>query len=629
MKQKTVGRAASSDGTFRTSRRNLLGAAGIGALATASSHVMTGSAEFAQDNASSATPVTTDSAPAGIPVYPTHRSQTASPSTEISFRDVTAEFLGTITVEGSASGGHSGILMTHSDGRGVSFVPDASFEPGESVTVRTALRLRGSNSEWIRFTVADPAPLVEPRETDLSEEPETPPQTFRTRPDLLPPVIDITTMEPGTAQGYVTLGAKTNTGQGGAMIVDNNGDLVWFNPPANSVLEQVNDVRVQEYRGQPVLTWWQGASPIGHGLGHFIMVDSSYEQVAVFGPGNGYPGGDLHEFLLTPEGTALVIIYYPVRWDLSSMGGSADASVMDNIVQEIDVETGRVLFEWHCLDHIDFEESYRTPPEEADEPFDYFHLNSVERDGDGNYILSARNSFGMYKINGVSGEAIWRLNGKRSDFEMGPGTPFAWQHDARVYGNGELSLFDNAESDQDAAPEAWSRGMVLMLDETAMTATLVREYIHPTEILSVSQGNMQVLPNGNVFIGWGSAPVFSEHSSDGTLLFNGRFPTNENSYRAYRYPWSGHPDTRPDVVAESAGGSALTVYASWNGATEVASWQVLAGPAPDQLSPAGSAPRNGFETELTVETQEAYIAVQAMDNAGDVIGISEAVQPVG
>jgi Arylsulfotransferase (ASST) len=159
-----------------------------------------------------------------------------------------------------------------------------------------------------------------------------------------------------------------------------------------------------------------------------------------------------------------------------------------------------------------------------------------------------------------------------------------------------------------------------------MTTTLVTEYVHPTEILSVSQGNLQMLPNGNAFVGWGSAPVFSEFDADGNLRFNGRFPKGGSSYRAYSFPWVGQPTNAPAIAVELGSGTEATIYASWNGATEVATWQVLVGQQPDQMQNVGDTPRSGFETAITVQTEVPYLAVQAQDSSGNVLGISETVR---
>lgn len=614
MDQETPGDSTGDRTEFRSSRRALLGGAGITVLAAIGAGARPAIAQ---------TPASEH-----IAVFPRHGTRTASTGTEISFRGVAIDAVGVVEVVGSLSGGHSGLLMPHSGGAGVSFVPDAPFQAGERVTVRAAVPLRPNPGGSVTFRVATPGIPVKKEVSREVDQPESPPQEFRTRPDLLPPAITITTLGDATAPGHVFVAAKVPDGRNGAMIIDEDGDLVWFSPLDIDVAEH-NDFRVQHYRGEPVLTMWEGVSQVGTGFGHFVLLDSNYDVIARLQVGNGYHGADLHECLLTDHGTALVIVYNPVRWNLTPGGGDENGTALDGIVQELDIETGRVLFEWHSLDHIGLDEAIGDPPDDTGVPWDYFHLNAIEADGNGDLILSARNANGIYKIERITGRVLWRLNGTRSDFAMGEGTPFAYQHDARVHPNGELTLFDNAESDQGKDGEIPSRGMVIRLDEEAKTATLVREYLHPTGVLSVSQGNMQVLPNGNVFIGWGSAPVFSEFDAEGNLIFNGRFPTGANSYRAYRFSWVGTPSAPPDIAVETGLGDELTVYASWNGATEVAHWDVLAGPDPEGLEPVGSGARIGFETAIAVTTVEPYLAVRALNADGEVLGASEPIMPRG
>lgn len=623
----SVDRAANKHAEFRTSRRALaraaVGTAGAGALAMAGAAALNRTG-LAQEASPVASPVASAPGQSAVSVFPSHGTVTASPATEITFRGVVSETLGAVEVYGSESGLHSGYLETHRDRGGASFVVDADFQPGETVTVSAGLPIGLEADGSLTFTVSRPAPSALPRGVDPDEPPGAELLTFRTRPDIQIPRIDTMVMSEELSPGYLVVAPRVENGASSAMIVDNNGDAVWAYLP--DVLDyQVLDVRVQQYQGSPVVTWWEGASPLGYGYGHFVMVDSSYQQVARVQVGNGFYGGDIHEFLLTDRGTALVLIYHPIFWDLTPVGGVADGAAHDGILQEIDIETGRVYFEWHSLDHVAIDETHREPQEGV--TLDYFHANSGEIDTEGNYLVSARHTDAIYKVDGGTGEVIWRLNGAQSDFEMGEGTPFRLQHDARVHPDGYLSLFDNATENADSGIQ--SRGMVLDLDEEEMTATLVREYLHPEEIVSVSQANTQVLPNGNVFVGWGSAPVSSEFTEDGELLFDARFPSGVNSYRAYREVWTGQPIDPPDVLAEAGMAGTVTIFASWNGATEVASWQVLAGPEAAQLQQATSAPRDGFETTIPVESAEPYFAVQALDASGSVLGTSEAVQAVG
>jgi hypothetical protein len=288
-----------------------------------------------------------------------------------------------------------------------------------------------------------------------------------------------------------------------------------------------------------------------------------------------------------------------------------------------------VLFEWHSLDHVALEETYATPLQDGRTGIDYFHLNSIDVDHDNNLLISARETSAVYKIDRKSGEIIWRLGGKKSDFQMEEGARFAFQHDARRLPDGTISIFDNGSLVfENGTPKAVeeSRAIVLELDEERMRASLVGEYTHPDKQYADAAGNMQVLPNGNVFVGWGRGLAISEFSNDGELLLDFRVSPEHRSYRAFRFPWSGSPSDQPAAVAERTSENELEVYASWNGATEVAAWEVLAGPDPGQLESLGSIPRDGFETAILVQTSEPYIAVQAKHRSGRILSTSQLVE---
>jgi hypothetical protein len=459
------------------------------------------------------------------------------------------------------------------------------------------------------------SPKVSPL-PNASLEPQEVVWSFRSRPDLNPPAVEVIAQAHHTAPGYVFLAPEGDDArQGGSMIVDDRGEVVWFRP-LQGRHGRAHDLKVQRYRGKPVLTWMDGV------VNEYVIVDHTYREIARLSAGNGR-NGDHHEFLISPQDTALITIYNPVPWDLSSIGGLKNDIVWQGIVQELDIETGKVLFEWHSLEHVGLEETYATVSQDGRSGFDYFHVNSIEVDHDSNLIVSARETFAVYKIDRNTGEVMWRLGGKKSDFQMGSGTRFSFQHDARRQRDGTISVFDNGTTVFHAnVPEAveGSRGIVLELDEEQMSATLVREYTHPDKQHADAAGNVQVLPNGNVFIGWGRALVFSEFSKDGELLFDARLPPPNRSYRYFRFPWSGHPTDRPAAVAERANEEEVRVYASWNGATEVSTWEVLAGPRPDQIEPLGSVPRNRFETALSVQSPHPYVAVRAKDRSGQVLG---------
>src|SRR5215211_3381978 len=423
---------------------------------------------------------------------------------------------------------------------------------------------------------------------------------FRSRSDLDPPVVEVTTQaRDDTAPGYIFLAPeKGGAGKGGTMIFE-----------------------TQTYQGRDVLTW--GQTP-----GEYVIFDASYREIARFTAGNGY-NGDHHEFLISPQDTALITIYNAVPRDLSSIGGSKDSVAIQGIVQELNIQTGEVLFEWRSIDHVALEETYVTPSEDHYPGIDYFHINSIDVEPDNNLLISARETSAVYKIDRKSGEIIWRLGGKKSDFQMGEGTHFAFQHDARRLPDGTISIFDNGSLIfENGTPKAVeeSRAIVLELDEERMRAALVREYTHPEKQYADAAGNMQLLANGNVFVGWGRALAISEFSKDGKLLFDLRVSPEHRSYRAFRFEWSGQPSDQPACVAERISEKEVELYASWNGATEVASWEVLAGPHPGKLQSLGSIPHNGFETAMQVQSSEPYIAVQAKHRSGRLLGDTTPLQ---
>jgi hypothetical protein len=267
------------------------------------------------------------------------------------------------------------------------------------------------------------------------------------------------------------------------------------------------------------------------------------------------------------------------------------------------------------------EESFVSAPTASGQAFDYMHANSIEVDRDGRLLVSARNTCALYKIDRTNGEIVWRLGGNRSDFAMGPGTTFAYQHDARRQPDGSITLFD----DQSPPATGATRALTLKVDETAMTVALVRELLQPKGLVTTSQGNAQTLSNGNTFVGWGAEPWFTEFAPDGTVLLNASFPAAGQSYRCYRFPWLAAPADVPLVVTAVQPDGSLLVYASWNGATEIASWDVLGGASASAMSLTGSAPKSGFETTIKLATSPAQIAVQARDAGGKLLGASEPV----
>jgi hypothetical protein len=581
-----------------------------------------------------------------LSISPQPGTPDASAYTQISFLGAPARRFGRISVVGSTSGPHPGKLYPYVSEPGGSFVPDEPFAAGERVRVRMQARGRLpalSDS----FTVARPGPLnttlppcrpSQPSGVNCNPpQPPSPPQspqTFKSRPDLAPPQLTVSTNRPGTASGDLFVApfaaAPLPLGHGPA-IFDGQGRLLWFDPIPGRT--GVTSFHAQTVFGKPVLTWWQGQLIVpypGMGMGQGVILDSSYRQIGVVVAGNGYQA-DLHDLVLTPRGTAWLTIYPPVMWNLSALGGAAQGSTIDGVVQEVDIRTGLVMFEWHALGHIPLLDTNVAPL--ADVVYDPFHVNSVAVSGPHSVLVSLRNTWAVYNVSTTTGKILWSLGGDHSTYRLSRDAIFTWQHDAQLHKGGIVTLFDDEAFGQTAGVP--SRGLVLKLNPQAHAATLVRQYAHsPPVFARQGQGNLETLANGDAFIGWGSDAgsasepqvAMSEFTAQGGLLFDAQFTRPVESYRAFRGLWTGTPVAPPDVAAQSAPGGQTTVYASWNGATQVARWQVLAGADPSHLSPVGTAARTGFETAITVASPGPYFEVQALDDSGKGLGTSHPIK---
>lgn len=449
-------------------------------------------------------------------------------------------------------------------------------------------------------------------------------QYFVTRPDLQPPKVTLNHVAPGHKLQYLFLGtAASGPGQGGALIVDTTGQTIWFSPDRNG---NKFDFALQSYRGKPVLTWFQGKIVTGgHGEGVEVIADDSYKVTHVLHAHNGLEA-DFHELHLTPRGTALFTAYETVPYDLSPVGGPKHGWLLTGVAQEVDIATGELVFQWRCLDHIPLSESYlalKGTGHTKAKPYDYFHINTIADapDGSGDLLIGARNTWSVFKVSRKTGDVVWRLGGKRSDFTMGPGSQFYWQHDTRPHGPHVLTVFDDGFDAVMPKDEKESRALILDVNTNQMKVTLRRQFTNPAPVLARAMGNAQLLPDGGMFVGWGTNPYFSEFSADGRLLLEGQLAKGDPAYRSYIGDWKGRPAEPPAVAARHHAHGAL-VYASWNGATDVASWTVLAGRSSGSLSQAGTARKHGFETAIPVPAKGPYFAVEARDAKGRVLRTS-------
>lgn len=379
---------------------------------------------------------------------------------------------------------------------------------------------------------------------------------FSSAPEIDPPPTSVLVPAADTAAGFVAVTPWDTgmTGQRGPLLLDNGARPVWFRDVAP---RSASNLQVQQYQGRPVLAWWEGQLiPAGYGKGEYHVVDGAYREVATVRAAGGF-SGDLHELVLTPRGTAMFTVYGAHPADLGPVGGSDRGVLLDSYLQEVDVATGQLLFQWQASKHVALDESYLAPPAPGT-PYDFFHINSICEDTDGDLVVSGRHPWTVYKISRQSGAVLWRLGGKLSSFAMDPTDRCSWQHDARVQPGGRLSVFDDGGGV--TGVETRSRGMVLALDLAAMRATLTAQFFPDPSIVSTSQGSVQPLPGGNTFVGWGEQPSFSEYGSQGQLVFVGKLPP-EGSYRAYRFPWVGHPAGPPAAALRRDAGGSLAVAA--------------------------------------------------------------------
>lgn len=436
----------------------------------------------------------------------------------------------------------------------------------------------------------------------------------------------------GTAPGtflFLTPGGQYETGAG---IFRDNGQLVWWHPAQG---DRVANLTMVHFRGQPYLALWAGHA-VADGLLHrgtVTLYDEHYKKAGVITVGGPFPPGwvDSHEFKVTPQGDALIGFDDPVRLKIHGYW----TTVLDYVVQKLalvkgpgGIHTGRVLFQWRSLSEVPVSQSYWPDPGQGG-IWDYFHGNSIAQDTDGNLVISARNTWGIYKVSVKTGRIMWQVGSK-----SGHHLPYRWcyQHDAVPLGQNRYGLFDDGGGYYGCLPgsgEHSARGLIVSINPRMRPATvrLVRAYAHRPPIESLCCGGMQGLADGDVLIGWGQTPVISEYGPDGRIRMD--VSLSRWSYRAFRFPWTGQPLTRPAVTGRREGGQ-TRVWVSWNGATNVVAWQVLAGSTADHLGPIrGPMPATGFETEIALPHGYRYVAVRALGPGSHVLAASQAVATTG
>jgi hypothetical protein len=556
-----------------------------------------------------------------VSVSPEPESVTANPATQVSFQGVAGSEISGLSVTGSESGEHTGHLRDFSQGDGASFVPDTPFDTGEQVAVKGSV---GGTAVSYSFKVDTPYSTAHTSEFPNETASPADTQSFYTQPGVRAPVMTVTTPDHDPAAGDIFTTNGPSPGQYGPLIYNPQGQLVWFEHLPGG--ETAEDLNVQSFEGQRALTWWRGkVLSLGFGQGEDEIMNSAYETIAHVRGGNGLKA-DLHDLQIAPHDVAWITAYNPIRCNLSSAGGVSNGAITDVAIQEIDIETGLVRWEWHSVDHVAAAESEVETPS-SPKPWDYFHLNSIDPVPHGDILISARNTWAAYDLQPGSGEITWRLGGNKSSFKMGPGTKTAWQHDGRVVANGNITLFDDGSN---PPIHSQSRGIQIALDLSTHEARLVSSFTHrDPPLLADSQGNMQTLPDGNSLVGYGGIPAISEYAPGGSLLFDAHLPYDQSFYRAYRHPWSAQPASAPALLASLNGTAEETiVHASWNGATDVSAWRVLAGKSTPALSEQATVDSTGFETATALPKRYPYVEVQALDSSGHVLASSKITHPI-
>jgi hypothetical protein len=557
-----------------------------------------------------------------VEVSPTPGTGTADPHTQISFLGAPASKIRDVTVVGGRSGRHAGQLRAYTQGDGASFVPAKPFESGEQVSVHAAI---GGKPVSFAFGVDFPYSTAAVPSFPNPTAPPSDYQTFVTAPDVQAPILTVTTPDRDPAAGDILTSNGPGSGRYGALIYTPQGQLVWFDQLSGGLV--ADDVSVQTYEGQRDLALWVGRVPnLGFGQGKDVILNSHYQTVATIAGGNGLQA-DLHELQIEPNGVAYITAYNPIRCNLSSQQGPRDGVLLDDTVLEVDIKTGLVRWEWHALDHVNVSESQYHPT--GTRAWDWIHLNSIDPEPDGDALISARNTGAVYQLQAGTGEILWRLGGSKSSF-TGPGTKFDWQHDARVLADGELTIYDDSSC---PGAGSQSRAMRVALDLKTHKASLVSAYTHNPPVCAASQGNVQTLADGNTVVGFGGSPVITEYGKGGSVLFDAHLPYDLIFYRAFRSTWTGRPLTPPVVVANLNNVGETIVHMSWNGATGVVSWRLLAGKRSGSLAPQITVGSNGFESSTILADDFAvngkpvdpYVAVQALDSSGHVLGTSHTV----
>lgn len=519
------------------------------------------------------------------------------------------------SVKGSKSGFHEGQIILADDHKTVIFKPAISFTPGEQVKVDiSGLRLEQQTNFRplsYTFTVAINQQSGSPGSASTAPPTSAPKSAF---PNFLTvpqdiPHYTVSQTSPDNGEGDIFVApfywTKSTVGSY-LLILNGQGQIVYYKSVAD-------ELAAFDFKEQPngLLSYYDQKDAT------FYLMNSHYQVVNSYQAGDGYVA-DLHDFQLLPNGNALLMAYDAVTVDMSKIvqGGKKDATVTGLIIQELD-PSKNVIFEWRSWDHFSFFDSTSSL---TDQKVDLVHGNALALSNDGNLLLSSRNLSEITKIDLQTGDVIWRFGGKANMFKFVSGQPFAYQHDVRQLPNGDITVFDNHGTMDNPAP---SRGLEYKIDEANKTATQVWSFTHEPPVFATYMGNVERLADGNTFLSWGAPSdksgfanvAMTEVTPDDRTVFELSFDRPYVSYRAFRFPWQGFPDTQP-ALAYKIDGNLLTFGYSWNGATEVTGYRLYGGDSQQSLALIEEKAKTDFETQSVlayVPDGECYFQVVAVD----------------